>query len=294
VAPTPIRIDPRPPAPLRDDRVSLPSFRPPIAPLRPLAQDAPSTSSRRGWVVGAVAVLAAALVGVAVFVSGGSEQDAPASATAVATTAPAPAVAAASPSEVAAAPSQVAPPPAASPVAPPTAAAPVAPESASTGVAGAARTGAPGGIVSEARPSQARGAARRVRGDTDDLGESSGGGGAPSRPASPAAASAPAPRAAPAADPESDEPLPETPDRAAVLSAMGSVRAAVAACAAGRGGVVTVRVTFAGSTGRVTTAVIEGAFAGTAEGSCMARAIRAARVPRFAQPTASVSFPFQI
>jgi hypothetical protein len=75
---------------------------------------------------------------------------------------------------------------------------------------------------------------------------------------------------------------------------MGAVRSAVAACAAGRGGVVTVRVTFAGSSGRVTTAVVEGAFAGTPEGSCMARAIRAARVPRFAQPTSSVSFPFQI
>jgi hypothetical protein len=289
-APSPVRLDPRPPAPFRDDRVSLPSFRPPIAPLRPLEQEAPPASSRRGWVAGAMAVLAAALVGVAVFVMGRSEQDAPAPASAVATAAPMPAVAAASTSEVVAAPSAGAPP---SP--PPAAAVPAAPEPVPTGRTDVARAEASGGAASATRPSQARGAARRVRGDADELGErSAGGGSAPSRAASPAAAGAPAPRPAPAAAPEPDEPLPETPDRADVLSAMGSVRGAVATCAAGRGGVVTVRVTFAGSSGRVTTAVIEGAFAGTAEGSCMARAIRAARVPRFAQPTASVSFPFQL
>jgi hypothetical protein len=286
----PVRREPRPLAPARDDRVSLPSFRPPIAPLRPLEPEVAPASSRRGWVVGAMAALAAALVGVAVFVMGRSEQDAPAPASAVATAAPMPVVAVAPTSEVAAAPSAGGPP---SP--PPAAAVPAAPEPAPTGLTGAARVEASGGAAAATRPSQARGAARRVRGDADELGERpAGGGSAPSRAASPAAAGAPAPRPAPAAAPEPDEPLPETPDRADVLSAMGSVRDAVATCAAGRGGVVTVRATFAGSSGRVTTAVIEGAFAGTAEGSCMARAIRAARVPRFAQPTASVSFPFQL
>ncbi len=79
-----------------------------------------------------------------------------------------------------------------------------------------------------------------------------------------------------------------------MLAALGSVRPAVAACAGGRGGVATVRVTFAGASGRVTTAVVEGAFAGSSEGSCIARAVRAASVPPFEQPTASVSFPFQL
>ena len=62
----------------------------------------------------------------------------------------------------------------------------------------------------------------------------------------------------------------------------------------GRSGVATVRVTFTGSSGRVTTAIVEGQFAGTPQGSCVARAVRAASVPRFAQPTVSVVYPFTL
>ena len=86
----------------------------------------------------------------------------------------------------------------------------------------------------------------------------------------------------------------DTPSRDDVIAAMGSVRSAVAACAEGRGGVAQVRVTFSGSSGRVMGAVVEGAFAGTSQGSCIARAVRAASVPRFTQATFAVSFPFQI
>jgi hypothetical protein len=283
----PLRLDPRPPAPVRDDRVSLPSFRPPIAPLQPIADAAAPPSPRRGWMVGAVAALAAALVGVAVFVARGPAAPAAEQAAAVATSAPTSAVASASPAAEAAPPPSARQAVAALPPASPAAAPAPGPAPAAT-VGGQGEP--PGSSTGDARPSRARGGARRSRAEADDFATGSAGGGAePS-----ASASAPAPRAVAAAAPESDEPLPETPERADVLTAMGAVRSAVAACAAGRGGVVTVRVTFAGSSGRVTTAVVEGAFAGTPEGSCMARAIRAARVPRFAQPTSSVSFPFQI
>ena len=88
--------------------------------------------------------------------------------------------------------------------------------------------------------------------------------------------------------------MPDAPSRSDVIAAMASVRGAVATCAAGRGGVAQVRVTFSGPSGRVLNAVMEGQFAGTPQGSCIARAVRAASVPRFSQPSVTVSYPFQI
>jgi hypothetical protein len=89
-------------------------------------------------------------------------------------------------------------------------------------------------------------------------------------------------------------PLPDAPSRADVLAAMQAVQPAVSSCAVGSRGVATVRVTFSGSTGRVTGAVVEGTYAGTEQGSCIARAVRGAQVPRFTQPTFSVAFPFTL
>jgi hypothetical protein len=86
----------------------------------------------------------------------------------------------------------------------------------------------------------------------------------------------------------------DAPSRGDIMTAMASVRPAVNACAQGAGGVAQVRITFSGSSGRVTSALIEGQFAGTPQGSCIARAVRGGSVPRFAQPTFSVLFPFQI
>lgn len=100
------------------------------------------------------------------------------------------------------------------------------------------------------------------------------------------------PRPAPpsAAD---DANLPEAPDRDAVLNALSAVRPAVAACAEGRSGVATVQLTVA-NTGRVSGALVSGIFAGTPQGSCIARAVRQARFPRFTRPTFSVTFPFPL
>jgi hypothetical protein len=54
---------------------------------------------------------------------------------------------------------------------------------------------------------------------------------------------------------------------------------------------VEARVGIAG-TGRVTRALIQGDFAGTPEGSCMARALRAATVPPFSGAVFQVQYPF--
>jgi hypothetical protein len=113
-------------------------------------------------------------------------------------------------------------------------------------------------------------------------GGAGGGGAAPMQPRGGGAAAAPA------------GPAPDAPSRGDIMAAMASVRPAVNACAQGVGGVAQVRVTFSGSSGRVTSAMVEGQFAGTPQGSCIARAVRGASVPRFTQPTFSVLFPFQI
>jgi hypothetical protein len=52
-----------------------------------------------------------------------------------------------------------------------------------------------------------------------------------------------------------------------------------------------VTVTFA-NTGRVTTATVAPPYAGTPAGSCMARAVRGARLPPFQQNIFEVRYPF--
>lgn len=89
------------------------------------------------------------------------------------------------------------------------------------------------------------------------------------------------------------EALPEAPSREQIILGFEAVRASVEACAAGAHGVATAKVTLAGA-GRVANAVIEGAFAGTPQGSCMARAVRKAQFPRFASPTFTVAYPFAL
>lgn len=97
----------------------------------------------------------------------------------------------------------------------------------------------------------------------------------------------PAEEEAPAAE------LPLHPTREDVQRTMVGALSAIRECAAGQNGTVQVEVT-AGSSGRVRNAVITGAFAGTPEGSCMARAMRGVRFPRFTQESFSVRYPFQI
>lgn len=100
----------------------------------------------------------------------------------------------------------------------------------------------------------------------------------------------PVPPAAPApVDPN----IPEMPTRSDVASAMRSVAPLVRACGTGSGGTATVTVVFV-SDGHVATANVADPFAGTPVGSCIARAVRGARVPPFSRPTFSVTFPFPI
>jgi hypothetical protein len=88
--------------------------------------------------------------------------------------------------------------------------------------------------------------------------------------------------------------LPEQPPRDSVASGLRSVAGAVAACGQGQHGVANTTVTISGSTGRVSNAQVTGQFAGTPIGSCVARAVRGARFPRFSRPTFQVSFPYRL
>ncbi len=83
-----------------------------------------------------------------------------------------------------------------------------------------------------------------------------------------------------------------TPTRDQVRSALNAVAPAVEACADGRHGLATVSVVFTGATGAVRSATVTGPYAGTPEGSCIARAVREAQVPTFSQGTFTVSYPF--
>jgi hypothetical protein len=96
------------------------------------------------------------------------------------------------------------------------------------------------------------------------------------------------PGATETAAPDADLPL--VPSRDQVAAGFEAVRTQLQQCAAGQHGVAQIAVTIAG-TGRISHALVEGAFAGTPAGSCMARTVRAARFPRFSQPSLKVAYP---
>ena len=76
------------------------------------------------------------------------------------------------------------------------------------------------------------------------------------------------------------------------MNAMNGVKDAVSACANGASGVAFANVTVAGTTGRVTNATIEGQSGEV--GSCIARAVRKAKFPRFKSANFKVKFPFRL
>lgn len=104
----------------------------------------------------------------------------------------------------------------------------------------------------------------------------------------------PAPPAPPTPPPSLVDLLPRRqPTRAEIQSVFMEARPAVLRCAAGLQGTVSARVTFSGTTGRVASAAIVGApFAGTRQGSCMARALKDMAVPPFENPTLTVTYPY--
>jgi hypothetical protein len=87
--------------------------------------------------------------------------------------------------------------------------------------------------------------------------------------------------------------LPAQPSREEIRSGIENVHAALQSCAGAAHGMTTAKLNIAGS-GRVASATIEGAFAGTPQGSCMARALRSAAFPRFSTATLQVTYPFRL
>ncbi|MGF1469223.1 MAG: GYF domain-containing protein [Sandaracinaceae bacterium] len=84
------------------------------------------------------------------------------------------------------------------------------------------------------------------------------------------------------------------PSRSDVRRAMDSVAGQVRACGNGTHGTARVQVVFQGTSGRVTTATVEAANLPPPVRSCIARAVRGARVPSFSQSTFSVRYPFNL
>jgi hypothetical protein len=87
------------------------------------------------------------------------------------------------------------------------------------------------------------------------------------------------------------EQLPQQPSRDEIKRALDATRPALETCIGSAHGTTFANVTIAGS-GRVIHSSIEGAFAGTPQGSCMARALRSATFPRFSTARMTVRFPF--
>jgi hypothetical protein len=85
----------------------------------------------------------------------------------------------------------------------------------------------------------------------------------------------------------------DIPSRDDVLAALAPIRAAVTECARGQRGVAQLDITVA-NTGFVTHAVVGGDFAGTPEGSCIARVARSAQFVPFKKPRFRVIYPFSL
>jgi hypothetical protein len=97
----------------------------------------------------------------------------------------------------------------------------------------------------------------------------------------------------PAQEASAEAPKNARPHREDVQRTLGSLRPQLVGCAAGKHGVVDATVTIAAN-GRVNYSLIRGAFVGTPEGSCMARALREATFPPFSGPNFKVMFPYSL
>jgi hypothetical protein len=97
---------------------------------------------------------------------------------------------------------------------------------------------------------------------------------------------------APPSRPAPTGPLPESPSRDDVRDALEGVRPQVEACFADSHGLAEV-VVIAASSGRITTATVSGRFAGTPVGSCIARAVRGARMPPFSNDRFEVHYQYR-
>lgn len=86
--------------------------------------------------------------------------------------------------------------------------------------------------------------------------------------------------------------LPDTPDRSAVASALGSVAATVRVCGNGEAGTARAAVTFSGSSGAVSNVSVTGVSDSVAK--CVERAVKGVKVPPFRQSTFNVTYPYRV
>ena len=95
------------------------------------------------------------------------------------------------------------------------------------------------------------------------------------------------------AAPEDAEALPQVLSKSAVIEGMNAILPELSRCAGGMGGVADITLTVQ-STGRVSYAMVSGDFAGTPEGSCLARAVKSAKFPPFKEAFLRVNYPIQL
>jgi hypothetical protein len=77
--------------------------------------------------------------------------------------------------------------------------------------------------------------------------------------------------------------LPDQPSRQAIADTLGAMRSDLALCAQGKAGVAELDLTLSAN-GAVSNAVVGGDFAGSPQGSCIARTLRRARFAPFQKP----------
>jgi hypothetical protein len=104
----------------------------------------------------------------------------------------------------------------------------------------------------------------------------------------PVAVAEPAPSEAPAATG-----LPAQPSREQVTAALNAVVPALQKCVGDRHDTADVTLTVRPG-GFVSYAVVSGPYAGSNEGSCIARAVKAAKFPAFTDPSVRITYPFQL
>jgi hypothetical protein len=103
------------------------------------------------------------------------------------------------------------------------------------------------------------------------------------------------PASRPAAKPaqESASDLAAQPSREQVRAALDAVIPELQKCTGNQHGTADVTMTVR-SAGVVSYAVVAGSFAGTPEGSCIARTVKLAKFPPFSEPSMRVSYPFEL
>lgn len=109
----------------------------------------------------------------------------------------------------------------------------------------------------------------------------------------PAAEPESTPKPAAIETPASSADLPAKPSREQVTAALNAVLPELQRCVGDRHDTADVTLTVRPG-GFVSYAVVAGPYAGSAEGSCIARAVKAAKFPAFSDPSLRITYPFQL